>query len=84
MALCGYGAAALHEALAGSGGDCTLRSPLLNRIPLSAAFFLRLPQVQLDGTVRTSGVGAPAWQQLVDDLPELGSVRTKLTDGVGL
>ncbi|PRW20574.1 LOW PSII ACCUMULATION chloroplastic [Chlorella sorokiniana] len=41
-------------------------------------------QVQLDGTVRTSGVGGPSWQQLVDDLPELSSVRTKLTDGVGL
>ena len=32
----------------------------------------------------TSGVGSPSWQQLVDDLPELGSVRTKLTDGAGL
>ncbi|KAI7840112.1 hypothetical protein COHA_006153 [Chlorella ohadii] len=41
-------------------------------------------QVQLDGTVRTSGVGGPSWQQLVDDLPELSSVRTKFTDGVGL
>ena len=39
-------------------------------------------QVQLDGSVRSSGVGAPSWQQLVDDLPELDSVRTKLTDGV--
>lgn len=38
-------------------------------------------QVQLDGSVRSSGPGAPSWQQLVDDLPELGSVRTKLTDG---
>ncbi|PSC70246.1 LOW PSII ACCUMULATION chloroplastic [Micractinium conductrix] len=41
-------------------------------------------QVQLDGTVRASGAGMPPWRQLVDDLPELDSVRTKFTDGVGL
>ncbi|KAL4422500.1 hypothetical protein ABPG75_008697 [Micractinium tetrahymenae] len=40
-------------------------------------------QVQLDGSVRASGSGIPPWQKFVDDLPELGSVRTKLTDGVG-
>ena len=41
-------------------------------------------QVQLDGTVRASGVGTPPWQKFCDDIPELSSVRTKLTDGVGL
>lgn len=40
-------------------------------------------QVQLDGSVRSSGVGAPSWAQLVDDLPRLDSVRSKLTDGAG-
>lgn len=41
-------------------------------------------QVQLDGSVRASGSGIPPWQKFVDDLPELDSVRTKFTDGVGL
>lgn len=41
-------------------------------------------QIQLDGSVRASGSGIPPWQRFVDDLPELDSVRTKLTDGVGL
>jgi hypothetical protein len=33
--------------------------------------------------VRSSGAGVPPWARLVDDLPELGSVRTKLTDDMG-
>ncbi|KAG2446119.1 hypothetical protein HXX76_000718 [Chlamydomonas incerta] len=40
-------------------------------------------QVQLDGTVRTSGTGSPPWDKLVDELPLLNDVRTRLTDGVG-
>lgn len=40
-------------------------------------------QVQLDGTVRSSGVGMPPWPKFLDDLPELGDVRTKWTDGLG-
>jgi hypothetical protein len=49
-------------------------------IPLSTQL---LPQVQLDGSVRSSGAGLPPWARLVDDLPELSDVRTKLTDGMG-
>ena len=41
-------------------------------------------QVQLDGSVRSSGVGAPPYQKLVEYLPELGSLTTRLTDGKGL
>lgn len=41
-------------------------------------------QVQLDGTVRASGVGNPPWRKFLDDLPELDDVRTKLTDGRGV
>jgi hypothetical protein len=40
-------------------------------------------QVQLDGTVRSSGVGAPPWGRFIGDLPELDSLRTKMTDGIG-
>lgn len=40
-------------------------------------------QVQLDGTVRSSGVGMPPWAKFVADLPELSDVRTKVTDGMG-
>ncbi|GLC51467.1 hypothetical protein PLESTB_000505700 [Pleodorina starrii] len=40
-------------------------------------------QVQLDGTVRSSGVGSPPWRQLVDELPLLSDFRTRLMDGVG-
>ncbi|KAK9867288.1 hypothetical protein WJX84_000351 [Apatococcus fuscideae] len=40
-------------------------------------------QVQLDGTVRSSGGGAPPWQRLVNDLPEVNSLQTRLTDGLG-
>jgi hypothetical protein len=39
------------------------------------------PQIQLDGTVRASGVGIPPWNLFLKDLPELSSVRTKFTDG---
>jgi hypothetical protein len=40
-------------------------------------------QIQLDGTVRSSGTGTPNWDRLVEDLPSLDSVRTRMTDGVG-
>ncbi|KAK9822136.1 hypothetical protein WJX74_010310 [Apatococcus lobatus] len=40
-------------------------------------------QVQLDGTVRASGGGAPPWQRFVNDLPEVDSLQTRLTDGLG-
>ncbi|KAG2448651.1 hypothetical protein HYH02_006008 [Chlamydomonas schloesseri] len=40
-------------------------------------------QVQLDGTVRSSGTGSPPWDKLVEDLPLLSDFRTRLTDGVG-
>eukprot|EP00199_Chlamydomonas_sp_CCMP681_P000535 CAMPEP_0119113798 /NCGR_PEP_ID=MMETSP1180-20130426/45215_1 /TAXON_ID=3052 ORGANISM="Chlamydomonas cf sp, Strain CCMP681" /NCGR_SAMPLE_ID=MMETSP1180 /ASSEMBLY_ACC=CAM_ASM_000741 /LENGTH=471 /DNA_ID=CAMNT_0007102049 /DNA_START=9 /DNA_END=1424 /DNA_ORIENTATION=- len=40
-------------------------------------------QVQLDGTVRTSGRGMPDWAKFVDDLPPLDSVRTTMMDGIG-
>ncbi|KAJ9527361.1 hypothetical protein QJQ45_025630 [Haematococcus lacustris] len=40
-------------------------------------------QVQLDGTVRTSGRGRPNWEKLVADLPPLDDVRTRFTDGIG-
>lgn len=40
-------------------------------------------QVQLDGTVRTSGAGVPNWPKMVDDLGTLDSIRTTLTDGIG-
>jgi hypothetical protein len=42
-----------------------------------------LVQVQLDGSVRTSGINAPSFAKLVDDLPPLDSIRTGFTDGVG-
>ena len=38
-------------------------------------------QVQLDGSVRASGTGAPRWDPLVRDLAPLDSVLTKFTDG---
>lgn len=40
-------------------------------------------QVQLDGTVRSSGVGEINWAKLVEDLPILGDIRTTFTDGIG-
>ena len=40
-------------------------------------------QVQLDGTVRSSGSGTPPWDRFVIDLPTLDSVRTQMTDGIG-
>lgn len=40
-------------------------------------------QVQLDGTVRSSGTGTPPWGKLVEDLPEMDSIRTMLTDNIG-
>lgn len=39
-------------------------------------------QVQLDGSVRSSGIGLPPWQRFCDDLASLDSVRTKMTDGL--
>lgn len=40
-------------------------------------------QVQLDGSVRRSGMGEPVLQKLIDDVPPLSSIRTGFTDGVG-
>lgn len=40
-------------------------------------------QVQLDGTVRSSGIGSPNWAKLIDDLPPLKDIRTLATDGIG-
>eukprot|EP01025_Chloroclados_australasicus_P044795 TRINITY_DN4880_c1_g2_i5.p1 TRINITY_DN4880_c1_g2~~TRINITY_DN4880_c1_g2_i5.p1 ORF type:complete len:459 (-),score=58.54 TRINITY_DN4880_c1_g2_i5:318-1619(-) len=40
-------------------------------------------QVQLDGSVRSSGTGTPPWQRFLGDLPPLKSIRTTFTDGVG-
>lgn len=39
-------------------------------------------QVQLDGSVRSSGEGAPSWERLLNDLPTLDSLRTRITDGL--
>lgn len=39
-------------------------------------------QVQLDGSVRTSGEGAPSWERLLNDLPTMDSLRTRVTDGL--
>ena len=41
------------------------------------------PQVQLDGSVRASGTGMPPWERWVSEIPELDSLQTRLTDGVG-
>ena len=38
-------------------------------------------QVQMDGSVRSSGAGAPNWDRLVADLAPLDSLQTRLTDG---
>ena len=38
-------------------------------------------QVQLDGSVQRSGVGVPPWDRWLDDIPELDSLRSRLTDG---
>lgn len=35
-------------------------------------------QIQLDGSVRASGVGAPPWDKLMADIPTLDSIRSKL------
>lgn len=40
-------------------------------------------QVQLDGSVRTSGNRMPDFDQLITDLPPLDSLRSALMDGVG-
>ena len=40
-------------------------------------------QVQLDGTVRSSGIGSPNWKKLIDDIPPLQDIRTLATDGIG-
>ena len=36
-------------------------------------------QLQLDGSVRTSGNGMPPFKQWLDDIPEMDDVRTRLT-----
>ncbi|CAL5219467.1 g1302 [Coccomyxa viridis] len=40
-------------------------------------------QVQLDGSIRRSGVGVPPWDRWLDDIPTLDSVQTRFTDGIG-
>lgn len=40
-------------------------------------------QIQLDGTVRSSGVGSPPWKRFMGDLAPLDDIRTKFTDGLG-
>ncbi len=40
-------------------------------------------QVQLDGSVRTSGRGIPPWEKLLEELPPLDSIRSTLLDGIG-
>jgi hypothetical protein len=35
-------------------------------------------QVQLDGSVRASGVGMPPWEKLMKDIPEMEDMRSKL------
>jgi hypothetical protein len=40
-------------------------------------------QVQLDGSVRTSGRGIPPLEKLLEELPPLDSIRTTLLDGIG-
>jgi len=39
-------------------------------------------QVQMDGSVRSSGAGPPPWDRLAGDLAPLDSIQTKLTDGL--
>ena len=39
--------------------------------------------MQLNGSVRGSGEGVPPWAKFLDDIPELASIRTKFTDGLG-
>jgi hypothetical protein len=40
-------------------------------------------QVQLDGSVRTSGTGEPSIARIIEDMPRLDSVRTGFLDGMG-
>lgn len=40
-------------------------------------------QVQLDGSVRSSGVNVPSFGKLVNDLPPLDDIRTGFMDGIG-
>ena len=40
-------------------------------------------QIQLDGTVRSSGLGQPPWDRFMGDLAPLDDIRTKFTDGLG-
>ena len=40
-------------------------------------------QIQLDGTVRSSGLGLPPWDRFMGDLAPLDDIRTKFTDGLG-
>ena len=40
-------------------------------------------QIQLDGTVRSSGLGSPPWEKFLSDLAPLDDLRTRFTDGMG-
>lgn len=41
-------------------------------------------QVQMDGVIRSSGIGAPPFDKLIADTPELDSLQTRLSDGRGI
>ncbi|WPT16545.1 Protein LOW PSII ACCUMULATION 1 [Picochlorum sp. SENEW3] len=41
-------------------------------------------QVQMDGVIKSSGIGAPPFDKLIADTPELDSLQTRLTDGRGI
>jgi hypothetical protein len=40
-------------------------------------------QIQLDGVVRSSGLGPPPFEKLISDIPQLESVQTRFGDGRG-
>ena len=41
-------------------------------------------QIQLDGVVRSSGIGAPPFEKLLEDIPVLDSIQTRFSDGRGM
>lgn len=41
-------------------------------------------QVQMDGVVKSSGVGPPPFDKLIAETPELDSLQTRLSDGRGM
>ena len=63
-----------------SGRPTSFRTNKKGNLSLNSVVWL---QVQLDGSVRTSGNRMPDFDQLVSDLPPLDSLRSALMDGVG-